>query len=115
MTFTYPMSEELLAAIATVFSEPQQGLQFLEQRAKPVPDPGHVRHEDPPYVERVQLLRQTLESWVILLANQQKEFEAVPSWPFQPSVDVEKVRIRAEVVATLLCLRELRSHFREAF
>jgi tRNA A58 N-methylase Trm61 len=56
-----------------------------------------------PYIDRVRALRETLEGWVKLKAEEILEFEG----------ELDELRIRSEARATLLALREIHRLFPE--
>ena len=102
----YPLSTELRHAIEVLFEESSVGLGFLGRGAKFLTVDAEEETLSPKMLPelRAKRLRQKLESYIAQMAAEALELG-----------EEELPRLRAEATATLVVLRELKTHFPEAF
>lgn len=100
----YPLSEQLLQSIKSLFPEPEAGLKFLGLEKRVVPGSWYRQPDgNRPPLERAKDLRALLEKRLAEMAAEKEEYD-------NPA---ETERLRSEAVGILLALHEIWLHFPE--
>ena len=100
----YPLSEGLLKSVKALFSNPDEGLQYLGLDKRVVPGSWYRQPDgSQPPLERAKNLKAVLEKYLAQMAAESREYG-------NPK---ETERLRSEAVGILLALHEIWLNFPE--